>query len=44
MEIFFGKIRSHGGFNNNPTSRQFTSANKKIFVHNDIRDVEIVSL
>ena len=39
IELFFGKIRSMGGCNNNPTSRQFSSAYKKILVHNDIQDV-----
>lgn len=29
LELFFGSVRSHGGSNNNPTTRQFTSAYKK---------------
>lgn len=29
IELFFGKIRSLGGFNNNPNARQFKSAYKK---------------
>lgn len=36
LEIFFGKIRSMGGCNDNPTVQQFTSAFKKLLVHNDI--------
>ena len=39
LELFFGKIRSMGGCNNNPTARQFKSAYKKILTHNDIQDV-----
>lgn len=39
VELFFGRIRSMGGCNNNPTSRQFTAAYKKLLVHNDIQDV-----
>ena len=39
IEIFFGKILSHGGFTNNPTARQFASVYKRIFVHNGVRDV-----
>lgn len=30
LELFFGTIRGMGGFNNNPTSRQFQSAYKKL--------------
>lgn len=39
LELFFGKIRSLGGCNNNPSARQFCAAYKKLLVHNDIRDV-----
>ena len=39
IELFFGKIRSMGGCNNNPTSMQFFAAYKKILIHNDIQDV-----
>lgn len=33
LELFFGSVRALGGFNNNPTSRQFQSAYKKLVVH-----------
>jgi len=33
LEIFFGSVRSLGEHNNNPTSRQFQSAYKKLVVH-----------
>lgn len=33
VELFFGKIRSLGGFNNNPNARQFKSAYKKMLSH-----------
>lgn len=32
LEIFFCSIRSHGGFNNNPTVRQFRSAYRKLVI------------
>lgn len=38
LELFFGSIRSHGGYNNNPTSRQFAAAYKKILIHAQIRE------
>ena len=38
IELFFGKIRSLGGCNNNPSARHFRSAYKKLLVHNDIQD------
>ena len=39
IELFFGKIRSMSGCNDNPTARQFKSAYKKILTHNDIQNV-----
>jgi hypothetical protein len=39
IELFFGKIRSMGGCNNNPTARQFKTAYKRIMTYNDIQDV-----
>lgn len=32
LELFFGSIRSHGGYNNNPTVRQFSSAYRKLVI------------
>lgn len=37
LELFFGSIRSQGGYNNNPTARQFQSAYKKVLVHVELR-------
>lgn len=34
IELFFGQVRRMGGWNNNPTVRQFSAAYKKILVHN----------
>ena len=34
LELFFGKIRSHGGWNNNPTVVQFIAAYKRLIIHN----------
>lgn len=39
LELLFGKIRSLGGCNNNPTARQFCAAYKKLLVRNEIQDV-----
>lgn len=36
LELFFGAIRSKGGFNNNPTARQFQAAYKRLLVHTQI--------
>uniref|UniRef100_A0A8C6V1W2 THAP-type domain-containing protein n=1 Tax=Neogobius melanostomus TaxID=47308 RepID=A0A8C6V1W2_9GOBI len=30
LELFFSSVRARGGFNNNPTTRQFTAAYKRI--------------
>jgi len=38
LELFFGSIRAQGGYNNNPTARQFQSAYKKLVVR--VNDVE----
>lgn len=38
IELFFGSIRSHGGYNNNPTARQFQAAYKKLIVHVQLRE------
>lgn len=37
LESFFGRVRSLGGYNDNPTHDQFISAYRKISVHNEIR-------
>jgi hypothetical protein len=39
LELLFGKIRSLGGCNNNPSAPQFCAAYKKLLVHNEIQDV-----
>lgn len=36
LETLFSVIRSHGGFNNNPTVKQFKSAFKKIITHTEV--------
>lgn len=36
VELFFGKIRSLGGFNDNPTSEQFMSAYRKLLCNSNI--------
>ncbi|KAF2879694.1 hypothetical protein ILUMI_26470 [Ignelater luminosus] len=38
IELFFGTIRSAGGYNNNPTVRQFRSAYTKILVHTELKE------
>ncbi|KAI8424524.1 hypothetical protein MSG28_002983 [Choristoneura fumiferana] len=36
LELFFGQIRSQGGFNNNPNAVQFKAAYKKILTHVEV--------
>ena len=36
LEFFFGAIRSSGGFNNNPTARQFTAAYKRLLLRSSV--------
>ncbi|KAE9524080.1 hypothetical protein AGLY_015445, partial [Aphis glycines] len=36
FELFFGTIRASGGYNNNPTARQFRAAYKKISISSDL--------
>ncbi|XP_049782417.1 uncharacterized protein LOC126184099 [Schistocerca cancellata] len=38
LEMFCSAIRSRGGWNNNPTARQFISAYKKLLIDNEIRE------
>jgi len=38
IELFFGSISSHGGYNNNPTCRQFIAAYKRLLIHAEIRE------
>nr|CAI5861979.1 unnamed protein product [Callosobruchus analis] len=36
LEIFFSAVRSKGGINNNPTSRQFQAIMKRLLIHQEI--------
>jgi len=36
LETFFSAVRSRGGYNDNPTCRQFQAAYKRLLVHNTI--------
>lgn len=38
LELFFGCIRAQGGYNNNPTSKQFMSAYHKLVIK--VNDIE----
>lgn len=38
IELFFDCIRSKGGYNNNPTARQFKAAIKQLLIYSEIRD------
>jgi len=38
LELFFGQIRGKGGYNNNPTPRQFKAAYKKTLLHMALKD------
>lgn len=37
LEKFFSAIRSRGGFNNNPTARNFISSYKRLLCHTEVR-------
>lgn len=37
LETFFSAVRSRGGFNNNPTARQFTAAYKRLICHVEVQ-------
>ncbi|CAB3242624.1 unnamed protein product [Arctia plantaginis] len=37
LEIFFSVVRSHGGFNNNPSALQFKAIYKKLLVHMELK-------
>ena len=37
LELFFGAIRSSGGFNNNPTAQQFIAAYKRLLLRSSIQ-------
>ena len=37
LELFFGAVRSAGGYNNNPTSQQFMSAYKQLLMRHQIK-------
>ncbi|KAF4529837.1 hypothetical protein B566_EDAN017934 [Ephemera danica] len=36
IEVFFSAIRAKGGFNNNPTCRQFEAAYKRLLIHHEM--------
>lgn len=38
LELFFCSIRAQGGYNNNPTARQFQAAYKKLLVHVELKE------
>ena len=37
LELFFGAVRSAGGFNNNPTTQQLTAAYKRLLMRSNIQ-------
>ena len=37
LELFFGAVRAAGGFNNNPTSQQFTAAYKRLLMRTNVK-------
>lgn len=40
LEILFSVIRSRGGYNNNPTARQFEATYKRLLVHSEIKGAD----
>ncbi|CAK1586692.1 unnamed protein product [Parnassius mnemosyne] len=39
IECFFSAIRAKGGYNNNPTARQFKAAYKRMLVHGELKHI-----
>ena len=39
IELFFCAVRGRGGWNNNPTARQFKAAYKRLLVHRNVKDI-----
>lgn len=39
IELLFSAIRSHGGFNNNPSALQFKAIYKKLLTHMELRNI-----
>ncbi|XP_028403928.1 uncharacterized protein LOC114526515 [Dendronephthya gigantea] len=37
LELFFGAVRACGGWNNNPTTRQFVAAYKQLLMRHNIK-------
>ena len=37
LELFFSSVRTQGGFNNNPTAKQFTAADKLLLVKHQVK-------
>lgn len=37
LELFFSSVRARGGFNNNPTAKQFTAADKLLLVKHQVK-------
>lgn len=40
VELFFGSIRMHGGFNDNPNARQFKGIYRKLLCHMELKSAE----
>ena len=38
LELFFSAVRARGGFNNNPTSRQFQAAYKRLLMRHHVKN------
>lgn len=36
LETFFSALRSRGGYNDNPTCRQFQASYKRLLIHNEV--------
>jgi len=39
IELFFAAVRARGGWNNNPTARQFKAAYKRLLLHQNVKNV-----
>lgn len=39
LELFYSAVRSRGGFNNNPSPKQFAAIFKRLLIHHELKHV-----
>ena len=40
IEMFFCAVRSQGGFNNNPSAKQFMTAYRRLLIHHSLKNIK----